>query len=256
MRILREHGETVLAAQVDANVGNVHHRLGRDAESLDAYGRAFTAFRAAGDLDAAAVVEFNRANVFAARSDLIEAERGYRRAMRHYRARGERLRENQCRYQLAYLAPRGAATARRCGRSRRSARWRRRRDERHAALVTLDEAELLLALNAWEEARDLAEEARGELSGLGLVQDAIPRHVPFGLVRLHEAPGEATARLAEARDGFRAEGNEVLAALATLYQAELALRRGEPRAALGAARTAVRAFEARGSQQRGRTPAS
>ena len=46
-------------------------------------------------------------------------------------------------------------------------------DERHAALVTLDEAELLLALNAWEEARDLAEEARAELSGLGLVQDAI-----------------------------------------------------------------------------------
>ena len=67
---------------------------------------------------------------------------------------------------------------------------------------------------------------------------------------------EATARLAEARDGFRAEGNEVLAALATLYQAELALRRGEPRAALGAARRPCARSRPAGSPQRGRTPAS
>ena len=247
-RVLRERGETVLAAQVDANAGNVHHRLGRDAESLDAYARALAAFRAAGDVDAAAVVEFNRANVFAERSELTEAERGYRRAMRHYRARGERLRESQCRYQLAYLAFLGGRYTEAL-RGIEAVRLTEKElgDERHAALCTLDEAELLLSLNAWEEARERAGEAREELVGLGLAQDAIRAALFLGLGALHlRRWDEAAERLGEARIGFESEGNAVLAALASLYQAELALRRREPRAALGAARSAARTFMARG----------
>jgi len=38
--ILCAHDRPRLAAQVDTNLANVHHRLGRDAESLDAYERA------------------------------------------------------------------------------------------------------------------------------------------------------------------------------------------------------------------------
>ncbi|HET7693443.1 MAG TPA: CHAT domain-containing protein [Gemmatimonadota bacterium] len=247
-RILRAHGEQVLAAQVDANVGNVHHRLGRDAESLDAYGRALSAFRDAGDLDAAAVVEFNRANVFLERSELAEAQRGYRRALRHYRSRGERLRESQCRYQLAYLAfLAGRYSEALRGLEAVRTVERELGDERHAALCTLDESELLLSLNAWEEARDRAAQARGELADLGLAQESLRAALFLGLSAFHlKRWGEAARLLAEARQGFRDEGNEVLTALAILYEAELALRRGQPRAALAAAYTAVRAFEARG----------
>jgi tetratricopeptide (TPR) repeat protein len=247
-RILRAHGEHVLAAQVDANVGNVHHRLGRDAESLDAYGRALAAFRQAGDLDAAAVVEFNRANVFVERSELAEAGRGYRRAMRHYRSRGERLRESQCRFQLAYLAfLAGRYTEALRGMESVRKVEKELGDERHAALCTLDESELLLSLNAWEEACGKAEEAREELAGLGLAQETIRATLFLGLGAFHmKRWSEASDRLTEARVGFREEGNEVLTALAMLYEAELALRRSEPRAALGAAHAAVRAFEARG----------
>ena len=240
------HGEPVLAAQVDANVGNVHHRLGRDAESLDAYGRALRAFREAGDRDAAAVVEFNRANVFAERSELAAARAGYRRALRHYRARGERLRESQCRYQLAYLAflaGRYSEGLRELDRVRDLVR--ELGDERHAALCTLDEAELLLSLNAWEEARERAGQARQELEGLGLAQESVKAALWIGLGALHmKRWKEAEARLDEAEEGFRRDGNEVLAALTTLYRAELALRRGDPERALAAARTAIDAFEA------------
>ena len=247
-RVFRAHEETLLAAQVDANVGNVMHRLGRDAESLDCYSRALVAFHAAGDSDAAAVVEFNRANVFAGRGELANADRAYRAALRHYRARGERLRESQCRYQLAYLA----FLAGRYSEALRGIEAVRRAvtelgDERHAALTTLDEAELLLSLNAWEEARSRAREARDALAVLGLAQDALLAALFLGLGALHlRRWGEAAERLSEARLGFRGEGNEVLAALATLYEAELALRRGEPRVAMAPARAAIRAFAARG----------
>jgi tetratricopeptide (TPR) repeat protein len=245
--VFRAHGETVLAAQVDANVGNVHHRLGRDAESLDAYARAVDAFRKAGDEDAAAVIEFNRANVFAERSELAEARRGYRRALRHYRSRGERLRESQCRYQLAYLAflaGRYSQALRDLDRVR--AVERELGDERHAALCTLDETELLLSLNAWEEARRQATLARAELAELGLAQEAVKATLWAGLGALHlRRWREAGERLSEAESGFRREGNEVLAALASLYRAEIALRRGEPVPALEAAHAAVEIFEVR-----------
>ena len=247
-QILLEAGQPALAAEVEANIGNVHHRLGRDAEALDAYGRALQIFRQAGDLDAAAIVEFNRANVFAERNEITEAQRGYRRALRHYRSKGERLRESQCRYQLAYLdflAGRYSEALR--GLDRVRAVERELGDERHAALCTLDEAELLLSLNAWEEARERAGEARAELAALGLAQEAVKAALWLGLGALHlQRWSEAGERLAEAETGFREEGNEILAALATLYRAELALRRGDPTGALDAARVAVQTFQTRG----------
>ncbi|MFN2420242.1 MAG: CHAT domain-containing protein [Gemmatimonadota bacterium] len=243
-----EHGEPLLAAQVDVNIGNVHQRLDRYAESLDAYDRALVAFRAAGDADAAAMVDFNRAHVFLARGDPTTAGKGYRRALRVFRARGWRLRESQCRYALAYLAfiaGRPGEALRLLDRVRETDRALG--DERHASLCSLDEAELLLALNAWGEARELAGEAREALMRLGLAQDATLATLFLGLGAIHlKRWTDAESRLDEATRGFAAEGNDVLAALADLYRAELRLRRGAPRAALALARRAGRVFEARG----------
>lgn len=243
-----EHGEPLLAAQVDVNVGNVYQRLDRYAETLDAYDRALVAFRAAGDGDAAAMVDFNRAHVFLARGDLVTAGKGYRRALRVFRERGWRLRESQCRYALAYLAfigERPGEALRLLDRVRETDRALG--DERHAALCSLDEVELLLALNAWGEARERAGEARQALARLGLVQEATLATLFLGLGAIHlRRWNEAESRLAEATRGFAAEGNVVLAALTDLYRAELRLRRGEPRRALVLARRAGQVFEARG----------
>jgi tetratricopeptide (TPR) repeat protein len=243
-----EYGEPLLAAQVDVNVGNVHQRLDRYAETLDAYDRALVAFRAAGDADAAALVDFNRAHVFLARGDLVTAGKGYRRALRVFRARGWRLRESQCRYALAYLAflgERPGEALRLLDRVRETDRALG--DERHAALCSLDEVELLLALNAWGEARERASEARETLARLGLVQEATLATLFLGLGAIHlRRWNEAESRLDEATRGFAAEGNAVLAALADLYRAELRLMRNEPRPAWTLARRAGQVFEARG----------
>jgi CHAT domain-containing protein/tetratricopeptide (TPR) repeat protein len=243
-----ERGFVLLAAQVDANIGNVHHHLDRHAESLDAYDRALATFRAAGDDAAAATVEFNRAHAFLARGELASAERDYRRALGTFQERGWRLNESQCRYALAHLAfvaGRSGEALRQLDRVREVDR--ELGDERHAALCSLDEAELLLALNAWEDARGRAGEAQTALTGLGLTQEATVATLFLGLGAIHlRRWDEAELRLDEAARGFAADGNVVLAALADLYRAELRLRRGAPKAAVGLAWRAARAFEERG----------
>jgi tetratricopeptide (TPR) repeat protein len=243
-----ERGEPLLAAQVDANIGNVHHHLDRHAESLDAYDRALATFRAAGDDTAAATVEFNRAHAFLARGELAAAERDYRRALSTFQERGWRLNESQCRYALAHLAfvaGRSGQALRQLDRVREVDR--ELGDERHAALCSLDEAELLLALNAWEDARGRAGEAQAALTGLGLTQEATVATLFLGLGAIHlRRWDEAELRLDEAARGFAADGNVVLAALADLYRAELRLRRGAPKAAVGLAWLAARAFDERG----------
>ena len=243
--VFGRHGLTVLAAQVDANIGTVFERLDRNAESLEAYDRALQTFREAGEEEGVAMMEFNRANVFSNLSKLSAAERGYRRALRYYRAEGFRLREAQCLYALAYLL---------YLRSRYSASLRLFQhvklldeelgDLRHAALCDLDQAEVLLSLNAWREATGMAREAGESLIDLGMGFEAAKAMLFQGLGSVHlRYFGQAEHLLAEAEARFAREGNQVFRGLAYLYRAELELHRGNPKKAFDLAGEARVLFE-------------
>jgi tetratricopeptide (TPR) repeat protein len=246
--VLKARGEVVLAAQVEANVGNVYHRLDRNAESLDAYDRALAAFVEVGDARATAIVQFNRAHVFLSLNDLSEAERGYREAQRHFRDNALHLHEAQCLYSLAYLA---FLRGRYSESLRLFERVRSIDDElgdaRHAALCTLDQAELLLSLNAWDEAVGLARSARQAFGDLGMIQERARATLHLGLAALHRRQFEEShACLDDAMQCFEAEGNQVQVALVDLYRAELALLEREPRSALAKTRQAADLFGGQG----------
>ncbi|MGH7566638.1 MAG: hypothetical protein ACREK2_07390, partial [Gemmatimonadota bacterium] len=248
LAIFRARREPLLVAEVETNLGNLLHRLDRQAESLDAYDRARAAFRAAGDKEALALVEFNRANVFVERGDLEEAERGYLAAREWYSARGQRLREAQCLYALSYVAYlRGRPTEALAGFARVRELDDALGDRRHRALCDLDEAEVLLGIGAWEEARARSIDARAPLEELGLAIEAARAGLYAAVSDIHLRRFGRAARMVEAaRREFESLGNGVLAALAGLYRAEVELLRGDPRAALGAARAAARSFSAQG----------
>ena len=246
--VLKARGEVVLAAQVEANIGNVYHRLDRNAESLDAYDRALATFVDVGDAKATAIVQFNRAHVFLGLNDLSEAERGYREARRHFRDNAFHLHEAQCLYSLAYLAfLRG-----RYSESLRLFERVRTMDEelgdaRHSALCALDQAEVLLSLNAWDEAAGLARSARQAFGDLGMIQESARATLHLGLAALHRRRFEEShACLDDAVRCFEAEGNQVQVALVDLYRAELALLEREPRSALVKTRQAVDLFRRQG----------
>jgi tetratricopeptide (TPR) repeat protein len=246
--VLKARGEVMLAAQVEANIGNVYHRLDRNAESLDAYDRALATFVEVGDARATAIVQFNRAHVFLSLNDLSEAERGYREVRRHFRDNALHLHEAQCLYSLAYLA---FLRGRYSESLRLFERVRSIDDElgdaRHAALCTLDQAELLLSLNAWDEAAGLARSARQAFGDLGMIQESARAILHLGLAALHRRRFEEShACLDEAVRCFEAEGNQVQVALVDLYRAELALLEREPRSALVRTRQAVDLFRRQG----------
>jgi tetratricopeptide (TPR) repeat protein len=246
--LLKARGEVVLAAQVEANIGNVYHRLDRDAESLDAYDRALATFVDVGDAKATAIVQFNRAHVFLGLNDLSEAERGYREARRHFRDNALHLHEAQCLYSLAYLA---FLRGRYSESLKLFERVRSMDDElgdaRHAALCTLDQAELLLSLNAWDEAARLARSARQAFGDLGMIQERARATLHLGLAALHRRQFEEShACLDDAMRCFEAEGNQVQVALVDLYRAELALLERESRSALAKTRQAADLFGRQG----------
>ncbi|MCK5438930.1 MAG: tetratricopeptide repeat protein, partial [Gemmatimonadetes bacterium] len=246
--VLNARGEVMLAAQVEANIGNVYHRLDRNAESLDAYDRALATFHEVGDAKAVAIVNFNRANVFLSLNDLSEAERGYREARRHFQSHAFHLHEAQCLYSLAYLAfLRGRYTESLRLFERVRAMDDELGDARHAALCALDQAELLLSLNAWDEAAGLAHDARQAFADLGMVQEGARATLHLGLAALHRRHFEKSrAYLSDAGRYFVAEGNQVQKALVDLYVAELALLEREHRSALTKARQAKDVFRRQG----------
>lgn len=246
--VLKARGEVVLAAQVEANIGNVYHRLDRDAESLDAYDRAMATFVEVDDARATAIVQFNRAHVFLGLNDLSEAERGYREARRYFRNNGLHLHEAQCLYSLAYLTfLRG-----RYSESLRLFERVRTMDEelgdaRHAALCALDQSELLLSLNAWDEAAGLARSARQAFGDLGMIQESARATVHLGLTALHRRRfDESRACMDDAVRCFEAEGNQVQVALVDLYRAELGLLEQKPQSALTRASQAIDLFHRQG----------
>ena len=242
--VFQRHGLAVLAAQVDANIGNVFDRLDRNAESLEAYDRALETFLAAGEEEGVAMMEFNRANVFSNLNQLLKAERGYRRALRYYRAGGFRLREAQCLYAIAclrYLRSRYTASLKLFQQVRQLDQ--ELGDLRHAALCDLDEAEVLLSLNAWHEAIELASGAEEKLKRLGMGFEAARAKLFHGLGAAHSRRFERASRLlADAETSFAREGNDVFRGLACLYRAELELGRGNSSAGLILADEAARTF--------------
>jgi tetratricopeptide (TPR) repeat protein len=103
LRIFESHGSESEAAQVMTNIGNVYHRLDRNREALRMYDKAHEVFAKSGGVPLA-IIEFNRANVYANLRDLKKSGELYQVAESLYRKAGMEVAANQAVYSLAYLA--------------------------------------------------------------------------------------------------------------------------------------------------------
>jgi len=102
LRFFRRRGLDRLTGEVLNNIGNVYHRMDNNRMALRYYDRARELFRSGGGIPLA-VVEYNRANIFANLNRLDEAERLYSEAAELYQTAGMKVAEYQARYSLAYL---------------------------------------------------------------------------------------------------------------------------------------------------------
>jgi tetratricopeptide (TPR) repeat protein len=95
--------DTVGLARLDTNVGNVYHRLDRNADPLEYYERALAVFRSSGDSFGVALTSFKAANVYANLHRFAAARAHYQLAEQLYREKGMTLAAAQAQYSLGYL---------------------------------------------------------------------------------------------------------------------------------------------------------
>ena len=98
----RRKNLAVDAAQVMTNIGNVYHRMDNNRTALSYYDKARKVFERDGGIPLA-IVDYNRANIYANLNNLKQAESLYLAAAGIYQQSGMEIALNQTKYSLAYL---------------------------------------------------------------------------------------------------------------------------------------------------------
>ncbi len=245
--VLGVHEEHILLAQLETNVGNLHHRLDQYQAAKDCYERALTVFADAGDRIGQAIVSFNLANIQSNLDNFREAESLYQAAFDLYDREGLALSAVQTRYSLGYLHfLKGEYHLAMRILHETHQQFLQLSDERMAALCQLDLAEIYLQLGLYDEASAQAVEARRRFVALQLRYEAAKALAWVGLASLHQDRlEEAEEAFVLSRNEFAEEENEIYLGLIDLYRAEIALRRERSGEALALATEARDIFDAR-----------
>lgn len=237
----------VQLAQLETNVGNTYQMLDRYPEALAHYDRARLALTEAGDSKMRALIDLNRANVFAeldrpddAMDLLAVTARTFDRARQFVLAA-------HARYHMAYLEFQ-------CGRYNAGLKGYHETRERLAALGSLrlvawcdiEIAEILLALGAFDDALENASIAHREFTDLEMPYESAKARMIAALASMNLGKiDQARGELAAAREVFAKSRNTTFAATVDSYLAELALRVGDAGEASTRAQQALQVFARR-----------
>lgn len=237
-------GDAAQLAQFETNVGHIYYRRDQYKKALEHYDRAREILSEAGDDSMRAMVDFSRSNIFTDTDHPAEALLLLDSAAGVWDRTGQSLHAAIARFHKAYLQfLRGnynvALTA-----------YYQARDQltqlgspQLVASCNLEIAEILLALNAFDDAIESAATAQASYSELGMLYDS----AKAALVGAIAAMGshrfdQAQSGLIEARAVFEQTGNTTFTALVDSYLAELALRDGDGATALRRGASALRIF--------------
>ena len=102
LRYFRQTNQESQTAQVMTNIGNIYHRMDKNRQALSYYDKAKDIFSKQGGV-ATAIVDFNRANIFANMNELQKAKKLYLQAGMFYKKNNMHLAYQQTEYSIAYL---------------------------------------------------------------------------------------------------------------------------------------------------------
>lgn len=218
-----------LEAQLDWNLGNLHHRRDRYEEALASYGAARAFHEREGQELAVAVLDFNRAVVLSVAGDPEAAYDLFRRAREVFSRRDLRALVSQLDYNLSYLHfQRGRMAEALALLDRVEGEFRDLGDRRHLALVRMDRAEILLRLNLGADAGGHAADAAEEFAALGMrFEEGKSRLFAAGAARDRGDGATAAAEVDRAEEIFEREGQRAWVATARILRAEAALDEGD-----------------------------
>ncbi|MFL6213590.1 MAG: CHAT domain-containing protein [Blastocatellia bacterium] len=235
---------TVHLAQLETNVGIIHYRRDRYKQALAHYERARQILAASPDAALSASIDFNRSSVLTELDRPQEALGLLEATAETMERAGQNLWAAQARFHIAYLqflrGNYGTALA----------AYHRSREQLTAlgsqqlvAWCNQDIAEILLALNAFDDAAESAGSARVQFNQCEMPYEATQAAVVHGLARMGQRQfDEAQQDFIAARRVFAERGSRATLAAVDSFLAELALRRGDLQEAERYAGEALRVF--------------
>jgi len=236
--------DPVQLAQLETNVGNIYYMLDRYKKALEHYDLARAALRGAGDARMLALVDLNRANVFTELDRPDEALALLAGVARAFDRARQFVLAEQARYHMAYLEfLRGRYNTGLKGYYETRDRLAGLGSVHLVAWCDLEIAEILLALNAFDDALQNASIAHARFKELDMPYEAAKAQMfcalaAMGTGRIEQAHSDLT----EARAVFAANTNTTFTATVDSYLAELAIRRGDSSEASKRAERALSAF--------------
>ncbi|MEW5994194.1 MAG: tetratricopeptide repeat protein, partial [Candidatus Zixiibacteriota bacterium] len=208
LRLFRRRGDSGETARVLTNIGNVYHRLDNNRLALRYYDKAKEILKKEGGA-ALAVVQYNRANIFANLNRLNTARALYESSADLYRRARMHIAEAQAHYSLAYLAflEDKYTEALRLF-EQVSERFAELGYAKASAVTTLDLVELNIHLNQFGTAIMLGEDAGRRFEALGMRYERAKTHYFVCLAQLHLGDyGHASKSFRLAHTLFAQENN-------------------------------------------------
>ena len=234
----------VYLAQLETNVGILYYRLDRYEKAIEHYERARKILASTGDDTMRAVVDTNLSHALLEtdrHGDALQLLEGAAAAMERSE---QKLWAAQTRFHIGFLHfVRGNYNAALTTYYRASEELTRLGSTQLVAWCNHEIAQILLALNAFDDAAESAATARTSFKDLGLPYESAQAAVVYGLAAMGQQEFDsAHSNFVEARKIFAENKNITLTASIDAYLAELSLRRGDPAAAAEFASASLRVF--------------
>ena len=240
------------AAQVMTNMGNAYHRMDRNRQALQYYEKARRIFEKQGGVPLA-VVDYNRANVYANLNDLGKAERLYLASAAIYNKAGMGIAEAQAIYSVAYLNfLRDQYTEALKLFDRVYDSFSQLGDDRSAAMTQLDVVEINVHLNQFGSAIMIGELLIPQFRATGMVYEEAKANYFVALARM--AMGDyrdAAKQLAASERLFTRENNGLWLGMVLQARARLLVARKRYAQAAEVSAQAKKSFMTSGDQRRG-----
>jgi CHAT domain-containing protein len=231
-------------AQLETNVGNIYYQLDNYKKALNHYNLAHEIFSLMGDDSMRAVVDFGRANIFTELDQPEEALVLLEGAAAIFKKSGQAFSMAQTLFHIAYIQfLRGNTNTALTNYYQAREKLISLGSFQLAAWCDLEIAEILLALNAFEDAHESATNARARFSEFGMKYESAKASLTCALAATGlQNFDEAHKHLLEARQVFAKDNNKIFTALADTYLAELAIHRTDYPEARQRAEAASRVF--------------
>jgi CHAT domain-containing protein len=237
----------VQLAQLETNVGIIYYRQDRYANAIEHYERARRILASQADKTVRAVVEANLSHALMETDRHGDALSLLEGAAEAFDESGQALWAAQTRFQIGYLQfLRGNYNVALTAHYQARDELTRLGSAQLVAWCNHEIAEILLALNAWDDAAESSSLARSSFSELGLGYESAQAAVVHALALMGQREFDrARGDFLDARTVFAEKKNTALVALIDAYLADLAIRVNDPALAGEHATASLRVFARR-----------